>query len=140
MNAPAPNNLNTFSILFLVKGILTLCFSIFFIFYIGMGFFFGTIIELDPTENLPFNPGILFVIIGGIGLVITITAGILTLLASRYLKAAKHYNFIFAMAIFNCLTGVLGILLGVFTIIELTKPEIKTLFQKTKDTHELIRN
>ncbi len=126
-----PNNLNTFRILYLIKGILTLGFSLFFILYAGMGLFFNTAIEHSNANNdLPFNFGWIFVIIGGIGFIISIAFGILTLLASKYIREVKNYNFIFAIAVVNCLTGVLGILLGVFTLVELTKPEIKQLFNK----------
>ena len=124
------HNLNTFSILFLIKGILTLCFSLFFMFYAGLGFFVTSAVELDRSNDIPFNPGILVIMIGAIGLIITVTIGILTILASNYLKSVKNYNFIFAMAVVSCLTGILGILLGVFTLIELSKPEVKQLFEK----------
>lgn len=125
------NNLNTFYTLHIVKGILTLCFSVFFILYAVMGVFFGAIVELDPTQqDAPFNPGIVFIIIGIIGVIISVTLGVLNLLASKYIKEKRHYNFIFAVAIVNCLTGMLGILLGVFTLIELNKPEIKHVFNK----------
>lgn len=125
------NNLNTFYTLHIVKGILTLCFSVFFILYAVMGVFFGAIIELDPTQqDAPFNPGIIFIIIGIIGTIISVTLGVLNLLASKYIKEKRNYNFIFAVAIVNCLTGMLGILLGVFTLIELNKPEIKHVFNK----------
>ncbi|WP_396601710.1 hypothetical protein [Algibacter sp. R77976] len=123
--------MNTFRTLYLVKGILTLCFSIFFILYGCIGLFFGAVAQnADTNAELPFNFGWIFVIIGGIGLVLCVTIGILTLLVSKYIKALKNYNFIFVMAIINCLTGILGIVLGVFTIIELSKPEIKKLFNK----------
>ncbi|TBN04877.1 hypothetical protein EYD45_06345 [Hyunsoonleella flava] len=126
-----PNNLNTFRILYLVKGILTICFSLFFIFYAGMGLFFNTAIERSQQDvEMPFNFGWLFVAIGIIGIIACVSIGILNLLTSKYLKEIKNYNFIFAIAIVNCLTGVLGIVLGVFTLIELTKPEIKELFGK----------
>lgn len=125
------NNLNTFRILYLVKGILTLCFSLFFILYGCMGFIFSSVAESSEVNTqLPFNFGWIFVIIGGVGLIFCVTFGILTLLASRYLKQVKNYNFIFVIAILNCLTGVLGILLGVFTLIELTKPQTKKIFYK----------
>ena len=126
------NNLNTFYTLHIVKGILTLCFSLFFILYAVMGVFFGAIIELDPTQqDAPFNPGIIFIILGIIGTIISVTLGVLNLLASKYIKEKRNYNFIFAIAIVNCLTGMLGILLGVFTLIELNKPEIKQVFNKS---------
>jgi hypothetical protein len=122
------NNLNTFRILFLVYGILTIAFSLFFLLYAGFGLFIGDIIEKETHHELPFNPASIFTIIGGIGFVFAVTVGILTIIASNYIKAFKNYNFIFGMAVVNCLTGILGILLGVFTLIELSKPETKSLF------------
>ncbi|MFY0604257.1 MAG: hypothetical protein JXQ93_09920 [Flavobacteriaceae bacterium] len=127
------NNLGTFRILFLVKGILTLLASLLFLGYAFIGYFINDFSEFsENSENIPFNPSIIFAIIGGIGFVITIAFGILTLYASKYLKELKNYNFIFVVAILNCLTGILGILLGVFTLIEINKPEVKELFQKNK--------
>lgn len=126
-----PNNLYTFRILFLVKGVLTLCLSLFFIIYASIGYIIGAVIENNETNTqLPFNFGWIFIIIGGLGMLFCITLGVLTLLTSKYIRVLKNYNFIFAMAILNCLTGILGIVLGVFTLIELTKPEVKKLFNK----------
>lgn len=123
------NNLSTFSTLFLVKGILTLCFSIFFMLYGCIGIIIGKSGEWSQeSDSFPFNPGFIFIIIGGLGILICLIMGILTLMASKYLKEVKNYNFIFVLAILNCLTGILGILLGIFTIIELNKPEVKQLF------------
>ena len=123
------NNLSTFSTLFLVKGILTLCFSIFFMLYGCIGIIIGKSGEWSQeSDSFPFNPGLIFIIIGGLGILICLIMGILTLMASKYLKEVKNYNFIFVLAILNCLTGILGILLGIFTIIELNKPEVKQLF------------
>jgi len=127
----ANNNLRIFSLLFLIKGILTLCFSLFFMIYVGLGFFVTSVVELNQDNNIPFNPGVFIIIIGGIGLVLSVTIGILTILASNYLKAVKNYNFIFTMAVISCLTGILGILLGVFTLIELSKPNVKELFNSS---------
>ncbi|MDX1939928.1 MAG: hypothetical protein SFU99_05205 [Saprospiraceae bacterium] len=124
------NNLNTFRILFLVQGILVLLCSLLFVFYAFMGVFFTDIIELneETAEPMPFNPGSIFIVIGSIGFFITVALGIVTLFASKYLKEIRNYNFIFVVAILNCFTGVLGILLGVFTLVELNKPHIKALF------------
>lgn len=126
------NNLDTFRILFLVKGILTLIGSLLFIFYACFGFFFQNTMEQIPDNDAEVvsNFGFIFVIIGGIGFLLTLTLGILTIKASKDIKAQNNYTFIFAMAIINCFTGILGILLGIFTIIELNKPEVKALFDK----------
>lgn len=127
----ATNNLSTFRVLFLVKGILTLFFSLFFIFYGFIGTIFG---HIDDFNELEFNPGIIFIVIGAIGFVITVVLGILTLMAAKYLNEVRGYNFIFVVSVLNCLTGILGILLGVFTLVELTKPHIKALFEENKLT------
>lgn len=125
------NNLNLFQTLFLIKGIMTLLFSLLFIAYAFIGRFLGNIFEASNEANpISFNPGIIFIIIGSIGFIISLVMGILTLLASKYLKEIKNYNFIFVIAILNCLTGILGIVLSVFTIIELNKPLVKELFNK----------
>jgi len=125
------NNLGTFKLLFLIKGILTLCFSLFFVFYAGMGALFTNIDGFNHATNAPpFNPGYIFIIVGIIGFILTITLGTLALITSKYLKEQRNYNFIYVVAIVNALTGVLGILLAVFTLIELSKPEVKKLFGK----------
>lgn len=126
------NNLDTFRILFLVKGILTLCFSLFFVIYGLFGFFIGYLaMDGAPYSTTPsFNPALIFLIVAGVGFLFTIAMGTLALVASNYLKHRKNYNFIYVVTILNALTGVLGILLAVFTLIELSKPEVKRLFEK----------
>lgn len=123
------NNLRTFKILFLVKGILTSVFSLFFVIYAIMGMTFAKIPELTqgPTAP-PFNIGYLFLTIGIVGFCVSITLGTLALFASKYIGERKKHTFIIVAAAANCLTGILGILLCIFTLIELTKPEVKALF------------
>lgn len=130
MTTYSTNNLNTFHILYLIKGILTLFFSLFFIAYAAFGGFMGKMIEADAENALPFNPGIIFMVVGIIGFVLCLVVGILTLFAAKFIKEQKNYTFIFVIAILNCLSGMLGIILGVFTLVELNKPEVKALFDK----------
>ena len=124
------DNLNTLAILHLVKAILAFLFSLFFVFYMFMGTFVGKMIEMNPEADPAFNVSIVFWIIGGIGMVFSIIFGILNLLSYQYLNKKKNYTFIFAVAIINCLTGILGILLGVFTLVEISKPHVKGIFEK----------
>ena len=127
-----PNNLPTFRILYLVKGILMLVFSVFPLLYAGMGVFIGNIDEFNYGPDAPpFNVGLIFIIIGVFFFIMVIIMGILSILASQYLKEVKNYNFIFVVAVLSCFTGILGILLGVFTIIELNKPHVKEMFGKS---------
>lgn len=127
------NNLNTFRILYLVKGILTLIFSLFFAAYAMFGYFFEDLMDQASNDDVPFNPGIIFLTIGVVGFVLAWILGIVTIMAAKHLKNRTGYTFIFVVAILNCLTGVLGILLGVFSILELNKPEVKALFDKNKE-------
>lgn len=128
MNAKS-NNLDTYRILFLVKGILTLLFSLLPLIYLVLGIYLGGIEEFNEADFPEyFNPGVFIAIIGGFGFIILVTLGIMNLLVSKYLKERRNYNFIFVISIINCITGILGILLCVFTLIELSKPEVKALF------------
>jgi hypothetical protein len=127
------NNLSTFRILFLIKGILTLCFSFIFLIYAGIGAIFSKLPELtNNNESMLFNAGEVFLFLGTIGFVITVTIGVLTIITSNYINKQKNHRFVFVIALVNAITGVLGILLAIFTLIEITKPEIKELFTKTK--------
>lgn len=126
----ATNNLSTFRALFIVKGVLNLLIAFFFIGYAAFVISIFNIEGIGNDPDLTFNPGWLIGVICGIGALLAIVFGILTILAGNYLTQYKNYNFIFVITILNCLSGVLGIILGVFTIIELTKPEVKALFGK----------
>lgn len=135
--ADKKNNLELFSVLHIVKGILTILMSFIFLAYAGMGIFFGEIMEQqDPAamNEMPFNPGSIFMVFGGAGFLFFLALGIVTLMAAGKLKKRKGRNFIFAISIMNCLTGILGILLGVFTIIEINKKEVKDLFDQESQT------
>lgn len=123
------NNLDTYRILFLVYAILNFVALILPMFYIFMGATVGSVFS-QVDDKIPFNPGLIFVFIGGFIFLIILAFGILNLKVSQFLKERSHFQFIFVMSIVNCLTGVLGIALGVLTIIELNKPEVKALFKK----------
>lgn len=122
------HNLEIFRIFFIIKGIVTLAFALFPLFYIFFGaFLFG---NSEMHEDDSHIAGVIIITIGIVVFLLLLVMGILTLLTAKYLGEKKHYDFIFVMAIINCLTGILGIILGIFTILELNKPHIKRLFGK----------
>ncbi len=127
-NYPATDNISTISILHLVKGILTFVFSLFFLLYAFMGEIFSEM-SMEQNTEMPFDIATLFYVIGGIGFMICLILGLLNILSYNYLKHRKNHGFIFAVSIINCLSGVLGIVLGIFTIIEINKSHIKESFK-----------
>ncbi len=67
------NNINTLRILYLVKAILTLCFSLFFIVYAFLGVLFMESIQVsDSTDGMPFALDYLF--FSSFGIIIFIVA------------------------------------------------------------------
>lgn len=122
------HNLNVFRVLFLIKGIFTLLISFFPLIYIFMGLF---IFNNEWQNSHEFGlTGLAFVLFGSVIFLFLLALGVLTLLAGKYIGDRRKYDFIFVIAILNCFTGILGILLGIFTIIELNKPQVKQLFGK----------
>ncbi|PTX43518.1 hypothetical protein C8P64_2046 [Christiangramia gaetbulicola] len=125
---PEEHNLRIFKILYIIKGILILAFSLIPLFYIFLGVYIFNE-NNTPQENSQLGGAIVMFI--GIALFLFFLAmGILTLLAAKYLGEQRNYDFIFVIAIINCLTGILGIILGIFTILELNKAQVKRLFGK----------
>lgn len=122
------HNLGIYRILFIIKGIITLAFAVLPLLYIFFGaFLFGSSEMIEDDAHLA---GIIIISIGIVVFLFLLVLGILTLLTAKYLGEKKHYDFIFVMSIINCLTGILGIILGIFTILELNKPHVKRLFGK----------
>lgn len=122
-----PNNLNTFRILFIVYGAFAMLFSLFGVLYAGIGSFVFN--NLPEEANMPFNPGHIFMIVGICITFFAITSGTLCFFAAKCLKETKGYTFILIVSILVAVTGgILGILLCVFTLIEINKPHIKGLF------------
>ncbi|WP_124979808.1 hypothetical protein [Nonlabens xiamenensis] len=124
---PPTDNLDTLGTLFLVKGILTLLVSFFFLIYAAMGTMVTSFPHVEGS-GMPTDFGMIFVTIGVVGIVVCVTLAILHFMVRKYIKERSHYTFIFAMAIVSCLTGILGILLGIFTLIDLNKPHVKEQF------------
>lgn len=122
------HNLDTFRILFIIKGILSLMISFLPFLYILFGvFLFGSEPQHTGEQGIA---GIIIMSVGSFIFFFLVALGILTLLAGKFLGERRRYDFIFVMAIINCFTGILGILLGIFTLLELGKPEVKRLFGK----------
>ena len=96
--------------------------------YVGMGIAFVTG-EFDKGPNPP-PPQVGYVLIF-VGLFVTLLMwgmACLKLCAGRSLSQHKRYTFCFIIACLECLNTPTGTILGVFTIIVLSRPTVKALF------------
>lgn len=121
--------LNTFRILYIIQGVLMLLVSSVLLIVSLLGGVIKSILDESYIDyDLPVNPGDLVFYIGIFAFIMVCSFAILNLVAAKSLRQRKRYVFIIVVAVLNCLTGMLGILLCIFTIIELNKAEVKALF------------
>lgn len=73
--------------------------------------------------------GLLFATVGGGFMLIFWTLALLKLLAGRWLRSQQHYRFCYVVACLDCVQMPWGTVLGVFTIMALSRPSVKILFE-----------
>jgi hypothetical protein len=129
-------HLNALSICHYVYAALAFCFSGFGLIYVFMGQFVGWAIENAPTPQgqppMPQPPSELFTWFFSIfGFALTgaaLTVSLLCFLSARALNRRQNRTLSLVVAGIVCVTGLLGIALGVFTFIVLLKPETERLY------------
>ena len=85
-----------------------------------------------PGEQLPPEfLGWIFVVLGLLLFLLGVAMAICILIAGRCLSRRKHYTFALVMACIECLLIPFGTILGVFTIIALSRESVKELFAAT---------
>ena len=85
-----------------------------------------------PGEELPPEfLGWIFVVLGLLLFLLGVAMAICILIAGRCLSRRKHYTFALVMACIECLFIPFGTILGVFTIIALSRDSVKELFAAT---------
>ena len=116
---------------YVVAGLAAL-FSFFPLLYTTVGVIFifaarhGT---AKPGEELPPEfLGWIFAVIGLVLFVIGIVMAILILITGRSLALRKHHSFALVMACIECLFVPVGTILGVFTIVVLSRESVRELF------------
>jgi ABC-type Fe3+ transport system permease subunit len=134
-NYQPTHNLDLLRILYIVKACFNFLGVLGFIAYAVFGAFISSFIGNVPdSEPFPMQLSWIFVIIGAVGALIFLVMAILTLVAAKKIKNRQSHTFILVVGIINCISGMLGIALGVFTLVELTKPHVKALFQPQTQT------
>ena len=125
-------HLRLLSIFHYVVGGLAALFSLFPLLYTTVGAIFIFVARHatpKPGEELPPEfIGWIFAVIGSLLFLLGIAIAICILIAGRSLAKHTRYWFAFAMACIECLFIPFGTILGVFTIIVLSRESVKTLF------------
>ena len=125
-------HLNLLAIFHYVVAGLAALFSFFPLLYTTIGAIF--IIEqghgtAKPGEELPPEfLGWIFALIGSAWFLIGIAIAICILITGRSLALRKRYSFAIVMACIECIFIPLGTILGVFTIVVLSRESVKALF------------
>ena len=82
-----------------------------------------------PGEELPPEfLGWVFIALGSVLFLLGIAMAICILIAGRCVSRCKHYTFALVMACVECLFIPFGTILGVFTIVALSREPVKALF------------
>lgn len=95
-----------------------------------LGTFIGELLSNEPgMQDFPFNFGLIYVVVGSIGAIISLAAGIMNLVTAKRFSQQRGYAFIFITSILNCFSGLMGIALAIFTLIEIHKPGSKEILK-----------
>ena len=94
-------------------------------FFMGLALATGAFPDTDPDAQ-PI--GIAIMVIAGFFILAGWTLAVLIAFAGRSLQTRKRYTYCLVMAGINCIFIPIGTVLGVFTIIVLTRDSVKSLF------------
>jgi len=127
--------LNLLAIFQYVVGGLAALFSFFPLFYSIIGGFLLYAAE-HPGPNSQEPPpaflGWIFIVLGAVFFLAGVTIAICILIAGRCLSRRKGYSFALVIACIECLFVPFGTILGIFTIVALSRESVKALFECTQ--------
>ena len=110
---------------------------------LGLAFLFGGIEDFEgaAAEEVPAFIGLLFAIIGGIFFLFGQACAWCVIYSGRQIAQRKKHTFSFIIGCVNCMFFPFGTILGVFTIIVLSRDSVKDLYNpELDDEGELLRN
>ena len=76
--------------------------------------------------------GVIFIVFGLVGAAFAWVLAVLLAVTGRKLSQQRGHTFCFVVAILECLWMPLGTILGVFTLVVLTRPSVKALFEANR--------
>jgi hypothetical protein len=125
-------HLRLLSIFHYVVGGLTGLFACFPLIHVALGLamiFAPQSFSNRPADQPPAFFGWFFTCFGGGMFVVGISVAVCIVLAGRFIAQRRRYWFIFALACVQCAFFPFGTALGVFTVIVLSRPAVKALFE-----------
>lgn len=132
MNNEDAQHLRLLAIFHYVVGGLGGLFSLFPLIHVvvGIGMLMSGSAFSDKTGNPP-PPfvGWLFIILGGFFILVGLSASIAIALSGRFISLRKRYLYSFVVACVECMFVPFGTILGVFTIVVLSRPSVKQAYQ-----------
>lgn len=109
-----------------VMGIIAIIFGFFPILHLFAGFIITT---MGENADAPADMiGLLFLIIPGLMMLVLWTLGILTILAGKYISERRKRKFCLITAGILCIFFPIGTVLGIFTILVLSRSSVRNLF------------
>lgn len=124
-------HLRLLSLFHYIVGGLTALIACIFLFHLGMGIMMLVAPEQlsgGTAEPPPAMVGWMFTAIGGGAFLLGQALAVCMILAGRALARRRRHTFVFVIACIECLQMPFGTLLGVFTILVLSRPSVKALF------------
>ena len=125
------DNLSTIAILHYVYGGLGLLGALFVLVYLGIGIVM-VIAGVAEDEFAAMFVGTIFMIISVIVIIILIFSALLSALCGYFIQKRQNRIYCIVVAGLTSLNFPLGTALGVFTIIELEKDDVKKSFETKK--------
>ncbi|GLB52591.1 hypothetical protein NBRC110019_16310 [Neptunitalea chrysea] len=122
----------TYAFLLILRLLVVIGFSLLFWTLFDTPEFQSELIESGDFDSAMLDAPIKIIIeaIFAVIFVVGLVHCILNVVAVNYIDKKKGQTFIFIVGILNLFSGILGIGLGVFTIIEITRPHVKEVFEK----------
>ena len=120
-------NLDLLGKLHIVMGVLTALFACIPIIHLVIGIVMLTS-GVNGSDQAPRVIAFVFIILASVIILIGWALAILIIMAGVKLKNRSSYNFCMIIAFIECLIVPLGTVLGIFTIVTLSKEPVKELF------------
>ena len=83
----------------------------------------------EGSDAPPAFIGIIFILIGGVLVLLGWAIAVCMFISGRNLQRKRHYTFSMVVAGASCLFMPFGTVLGIFTLVVLSKDSVKALFQ-----------